>query len=183
MSEDTGNPGNTETGDPFQLAQRQAGTVALSPFERFKNYCIDRAALDSAGVGDELSATQVTNILTAESVDDVFKALELAGMIGLKDVPDGTEIQINGFRFAPGSNKDFANRLGVFVVIDASRLSDGSPLILDTGIERIIGALRAWEAQDAFPVQAVVKQQSTNSGNTMVTLRPVPPRAVQVDAG
>jgi hypothetical protein len=176
MSDETVNPANAD------VARRAAGTVATTPFERFRAYCADRAALDSVGVGDELSVNQVTKILTAQSTEDVFAALQMAGMIGLRDVPDGTEIQINGFRFAPGTNNDFANRLGVFVVIDAQRLSDGGPMVIDTGVERIIGALRAWEANDSFPVQAIVKQQKTQSGNTMVTLWPVPPRAVPASA-
>lgn len=158
---------------------RPAGAVQpLTPFERFRDYCLNRAALDGANVSAELAEQQVTTLINATTPEDVFNALKLAGLTALKNLDDGTEIEITGFHFVPGSNDDYANRLGVFVVIEAIAIATGLHIALDTGIERIIGALRAWEAMEAFPVQCTVRKQRTTAGREMVTLAPLSQRPV-----
>jgi hypothetical protein len=174
MSQDTPDTGN-------DLDVRPNGQVTVSPFQKFKAYCLDRADLEGPQIAEELSTAQMNAILESSNPDDVFNALELAGLRGLKELDDGTEITIRGFHFVRGTRDDFANRLGVFVVMDV-QYWDGTEAVHDTGVERIIGALRAWEAMDAFPVSAIVKKRATSSGNEMITLRPVPPRSVPGNA-
>src|ERR1700757_3094328 len=85
---------------------------------QFKRYVTDRAALDSSVSDyDGLQDAQLSSILSATSEDELFGAMERAGLTGLRDIEDGTEIQINGFRFIAGSNSEFANRFGVFVIM------------------------------------------------------------------
>jgi len=151
--------------------------------EQFKAYVVDRAALDGAVTDySELQDAQLGDILGAATEDDLFAAMEKAGLTGLRDVSNGTELQINGFRFIAGSNSEFANRFGVFVIMDCQNLSNGTEMQIDTGIERIIGFLRMVETGQAgieFPVSVVVQKDRTASGNEMVTFRKVPKRAVK----
>jgi len=156
------------------------GTVTgPTQFERFVQYAKDRAAVEGSLVGDELTESQMERILTATTQEELDNAMKLAGLTGLKDLADGTEIQINGYHLVPGSRSEFANKLGVFAVIDAQLVSNGAEIKLDTGILRIIGYLRMCEANGWFPVQRIVKKIPTGNGE-MVTLEPLTERAIPV---
>lgn len=163
------------------MAQEISKRAAL---EQFKTYVKNRADLDSAYAFTELNEAQLDKVLTATSEDDLFASLEMAGLIPLKSLETGTEIQINGYHYVHGTRDDYANSLGVFVVIEAQLLSNGQELTLDTGIDRVIGFLRMVESGQAgvnFPVSVVVHKIGTGSGNEMVTFKRLPPRAVKAD--
>lgn len=148
----------------------------------FKEYANNRAEIEATFAMDELAETQLEQVLTASSEDDLFKSLEMAGLVPLKSLETGTEIQINGYHMVRGTRDDYANRFGIFVVIEAQLLSTGEEMTLDTGVERIIGFLRMVESEQAgikFPVQVVVHKIPTATGNEMVTFKRVPKRAVK----
>jgi hypothetical protein len=153
--------------------------VAPRPVERFAEYAVNRAALDAGLVREELGSAQMDAILSAQTEEELDAAMAMAGLIGLRDMQDGTEIQINGFHYAPGTRSDFANRFGIFAVMDCVLIETGANVAIDTGIERIITWLRAMEAMGKFPVQRRVVKITTGSGNDMITLLPLKKRAVQ----
>lgn len=160
----------------------KTGTVTTkTPYEKFSEYCKDRADLDGQYVIDDLRQGQINNIFAATTPEELDKAMEAAGLTGLRDLDDGTEIQINGYHLMRGNRDEFANGLGVFAVMDAQLLSDGTPIALDTGIDRIIGYLRMIESGQIpgldFPVQRRVKKTMAGKGE-MITLLPVPKRVV-----
>jgi hypothetical protein len=161
----------------------KTGTVvSKTVYDKFAEYCKDRADLDGQYVIEELQENQMAAILSATTEAELDKAMEAAGLTALKDLDDGTEIQINGYHYMHGTREEFRTRLGVFVVMDAQLLSDGTQIALDTSVERVIGFLRAVESGQIegldFPVQRRVKKTPTGKGD-MITLHPIPKRAVQ----
>jgi hypothetical protein len=141
-------------------------------------YVKDRAAVEGSIVGDDLVNDQIDKILNAKDIDELDAAMEMAGLSGLNSIPAGTELQINGYHLVTGNRAEFGNRLGVFAVMDVQRLSDGTEMVLDTGVERIIAFLRACEANGWLPVQRVVHKIPTGAGE-LITLKRLPKRAVQ----
>jgi len=149
--------------------------------QQFATLVQGRAELDASFDAQEIAEAQLATILRAKNEDELFAAMELAGVSGLRDMEDGAEIEIRGYRFLRGMNEDFANRLGVYVIMDCVSLETGAEFPLNTGIERIIGFLRMVESGDAglmFPVSVRIKKSTTASGNTMVTFKRLSKRAV-----
>lgn len=163
--------------EPAKTGETQPPSV----YDQFITYVRNRAELEGQYAAAELENNQMAAVLSATSVEELDAAMEMAGLVALKDLDDGTEIQINGYHLVHGSRADYANRLGVFAVIDAQRVSDGVQMALDTGVSRIIGFLRMVESGQLgieFPIQRVVRKVPTNNGYEMVTLRPLSKRAV-----
>lgn len=153
-----------------------------SAVDIFVQYVQDRAQVEASIAGQELADTQLEEILSAVSEDDLFTALNIQGITALKDLAEGTEVQINAYHLVRGNRDEFSNRLGVFAVIQAQLLADGTNLTLDTGVERVIGFLRMVESGKTgqeFPVQVRIHKITTGSGNVMVTFQKVPRRAVK----
>jgi hypothetical protein len=144
---------------------------------RFAEYLQNRAAIEAPMVAQELSADQMERILIAENEDQLFDAMRLAGLIALRDIPDGTELQINEWHVAQGTRSEYMNRYRVFAVMNCQDISTGQEFIADTGVERVIGFLRMMEQFDRFPVQVQVSKQAAGSGD-LITFLPLRARAV-----
>lgn len=171
MSEETGKEvaGNTET----------SGEVIVRPHERFAQYLAQRASVEGEIVAKELTASQLDAILTASTPEELDTAMEMAELVALKDMQDGTELQINGFHVAPGNRVEFQNTLGVWAVLEAQLIETGATINLDTGVERVIGYLRMCEVMERFPVRVRVSKIGTSEGKEMITLLPLRGRAMQ----
>jgi hypothetical protein len=167
------------TPDAGEIAVKPDQVIAPRPIEKFAEYVTNRAALEANLVREELGSAQMDAILNATTEEELDAAMGMAGLVGLRDLPDGTEIQINGFHYAPGTRSDFANRFGVFAVMECVLIETGANVAIDTGVERIITWLRAMEAMDKFPTQRRIVKITTGSGNDMITLLPLKKRAVQ----
>jgi hypothetical protein len=172
MSENTGN----------DIESVRSGEIVQSPHERFAQYLQARAELEADQVAQELSEGQLDRILMATTPEELDAAMEMAGLVGLRDIPDGTEFQINGYHVAPGTRSDFMNSFKVWAVIDAQMLENGQQISIDTGIERVIAYLRMCEQFERFPIPVRVSVVQTGSGNNMVTLLPIRKRAVSGSA-
>jgi hypothetical protein len=162
-----------------EITVKPEQAVAPRPIEKFTEYVVNRAALEANLVREELGSAQMDAILNAQTEEELDAAMEMAGLIGLRDLDDGTEIQVNGFHYSPGTRSDFANRFGVFAVMDCVLIESGANVAIDTGIERIITWLRAKEAMGKLPTQCRVVKITTGSGNDMITLLPLKKRVVQ----
>lgn len=169
--------GNDMSSDEIDVKPEQA--IAPRPADRFAEYAQNRAALDADFVRLELGSNQMDAILTATTEEELNKAMEMAGLVGLRDIPDGTELEIRSFHYAPGTRSDYANRWGIFAVMDCVYMHTGVNVAIDTGVERIITWLRAMESLDAFPAQRRVVKTETGGGNFMITLLPLNPRVVE----
>lgn len=150
--------------------------------DRFAQYLQARAEVEADIVAKQLSESQLSAILTATTPEELDTAMEMAGLIGLRMLDDGAEIQINTFHVAPGNRPEYANSLGVWAVMEVQLLENGQQINLDTGVERVIGFLRMCEQMDRFPVQCHISKIGTGSGNEMITLLPLRKRAVQGSA-
>lgn len=156
----------------------QTGKVVARPTEQFGRYVQERAQIEAGIVAKELGADQMDAILNATTEAELSAAMEMSGLIGLRNMEDGTELQVNSFHYAPGNRSEFANRFGVFAVLECTMLATGENIALDTGVERIIVWLRAQELLGGFPVQRRVSKIQTGNGE-MITLLPLRPRAVK----
>lgn len=146
-------------------------------YDRFAEYMRQRAEVEQTNfqaTAEELTQEQVEKIMTADSEDALFAAMNFGGLTGLKDVENGTIIRINGYRVIQGT----LGSLGVYAILDATDPADGTPLALDTGVERILGFLRMAEVLELYPVTVQVLKKDTASGNTMVTFKKIKRPAV-----
>lgn len=153
----------------------------LTPMARFARELVGRAEIENdfsaEGVGDELTEQQVERILNAQTEDELFEAMEFGGLIGLKDVPDGTVLEFFSFRIVKGT--DNKGKLGVYAAIQAKGPS-GEERGYDTSVPRIIAFLMQAEQKGLFPLTIQIATRNTAGGNTMVSLRKVPPHVVRV---
>jgi hypothetical protein len=152
-----------------------------TPLQRFARELVMRAEveenIDAEATGDELTAIQVERILAAETDDELFEAMEFGGLVGLKDVPDGTVLEIQSFRIVKGT--DNKGKLGVYAAMQAKG-QNGEERGYDTSVPRIIAFLVQCERKELLPVTVQIATRNTNSGNTMVSLRKVPAHVVRV---
>lgn len=158
---------------------KTAKTVQLTDFEKFVKFIQDRAEIDSSfSSADELAEKQVIKLLAAENMDSLFEGMRLEGLTGLRELENGTELQINAYRLVRSSRPDMQGRTSVYAIIDAVDLATGEALALDTGIERVITFLVKCEMIGALPVSVcITKVTAQNSGNVMITFSPVRARA------
>jgi hypothetical protein len=153
------------------------GDVAKSesrPFERLVEYLRERAVVDQTEFDpEEINAEQVDKIMTAGSEDELWEAMKMAGLTGLRDLEDGQALRIHGYRLLQGDMG-----IGVYAVLDADDPDTGEAFALDTGVTRILAFLRMCEVMQKFPIEVVVKKKTTASGNELITLRKRAKRAV-----
>jgi hypothetical protein len=167
---------NTPTSQELELKRTQS---LVKAYDRFTAFVQKRAQEDAGNAREELEEDQMQRIITAETEEEMEAALNMAGLVGLRTLDDGTEIRILSFRFAPGSNEQYANKLGVFVIMRVVLLATGQEISVDCGVERIIAALDFWARKDMLPIDRIVKKIRTGSGNDMITLAKLPTRAVK----
>jgi hypothetical protein len=145
------------------------------PFEKLVAYLRDRAVVDQTEFDpEEINAEQVDKIMTATSEDDLWEAMKMAGLTGLKDLENGQALRIHGYRLLQG---DLG--IGVYAVLDADDPDTGEAFALDTGVTRILAFLRMCEVMEKFPVEVIVSKKATASGNELITLKKRATRAVK----
>jgi hypothetical protein len=161
-----------------EIAVKPEQAIAQRPSEKFAAYAKERAALEAPLVAEELGMAQGDAILSATTEEELNAAMETASLIALKDLDDGTEIEIHGFHLAPGTRSEFATNLGVFAVMQCTLIEESRDVSIDTGVERIIKYLRMAEQLELFPVQRRIRKTPTGQGE-MITLLPIKKRPVQ----
>jgi hypothetical protein len=93
------------------------------------------------------------------------------------------EQRVNSFSVHE-SGDAFNAPLNHYVIVQATRLSDGTPLVWNTGAPLVIGKLRWLEAAEKLgsaEADCVVRGTDTPKG-TVLKLKPIPARAVTVTA-
>jgi hypothetical protein len=144
----------------------------------FKEYMIQRAELEGEGLAFEIASGQVAKILDAANSDnesDLWDADELDMLNGM-DMTD-VEQRVNSFTVHKATG-EVENPWGVFIVVQATRLSDGADVTWNTGAISVVSKLRAFEARGMFPLPCVIRGTKSGKG-TVLKLRPIPVRAVQ----
>jgi hypothetical protein len=142
-------------------------TSDMTPYQKFINYSLQRADVENTDWdAHEITESQITDIMSAADEDALFAAMETAGLTGLRDLPNATELEVHGYRLVRGNLG-----IGVYAVIDAVNMTTGGENVaLDTGIERVIAFLRMAEVMELFPLHVVVTKKTTGSGNELITL-------------
>lgn len=159
-----------------EVTARQNGELDR-PSYKLREYLRARAEMEAPVVAQELSDQQMDKILTATTPEELDEAMKIAGLIGLRDLANGTEIQINGFHVALGTRSEFMNSLGVFAVINCQDLETGQEFNVDTGVQRVIAFLRMCEHFERFPLPVTVTKTAAGGGE-LITLLPLRKRAV-----
>jgi hypothetical protein len=148
----------------------------VSPHQRFKDSLVRQAEVEAPTRATDVAAAQVTKILTAETIDDIWAADE-GGVISGQDMED-VELEIHDYGLAKSADQ-YNTNLGVYVLIDATRMDTGEKVIINTGSDLIIAKLAKFRQADAFPIEGVIKGTPTSSGGRLLRLRPLPRRAVR----
>lgn len=150
------------------------GAVAQRPrVAAFAEYLQTRAtATPTKQRALEVSVNQVEAILAASedgSDDDIWDA-DRGGTIGLRDIA-GAVIRIHSIEISIANDPAYEADLGVFALIYATMLYDpernypaGADVVINTGVGRVITKLRAFEARDKFPLDALVTAIKSQSG-------------------
>jgi len=152
------------------------GSVAVQrPYEKFLEYLGHRADVDGANNTFDVAAGMMDKIFNASTAEEIWDADEgglLAGQ-NLKDV----EQEIKGFKVLRSNRADFDNGMGVYIIVDATRLDTGEDIVWNTGAPGLIAKLRAFEAMNLLPIRGVIRGQLAGNGEVL-KLRPIPSRAV-----
>lgn len=156
------------------MTSKQVSAKHDRPYTQFVTYIQQRAEVQGDFDADELTAEAADRILTAETEEDLFAAMKVAGLTGLQYLDNGTVIRIEGFKFLKGNLG-----VGAYAAIDAVDVSTGERLALDTGIPRVLAFLRQAENMGLLPVTVQVQKKATGSGNELVTLGKAPVHTVR----
>jgi hypothetical protein len=153
---------------------------------QFHAFMLARAQRNSSERSEEVMLAQGQAILTAESVDDIWRA-DMGGTVQVKDAP-GLEVEIRSMEPVVSNRQDIDNQHGYYVSMDAvalggpadvltqNGLTPGQSFALQTGAELFVKKVRALEAAGAFPVKGVITRITTANGNTVMKLFPMPTR-------
>jgi hypothetical protein len=155
-------------------AIKDGTTLAPKPHERFIGSLMARAEREGQTLGRDVSLSQIDKVLQAETEEDVWNADE-GGTVSGQDMID-VEMQILSITVAPSSD-EYDATLGVFINIKAIRLDTGDEIVVNTGADKIITKLVKFESMGLLPIEGVIRGVKTRNG-TMLTLRPLPKRAV-----
>jgi len=149
---------------------------AVERMSGFANALKARATVEDSEIdGKEVAANIAMQVLQAQTIDDIFKVSE-SGMPGGRDLVD-VEQRITGIAVRTGKDTDIRNDLvgGTFLVVTATRLSNGEPITWDTSATQLVAQLIALEAKDAFPIDVKIVDVG---GKGALALRQVAKRAV-----
>lgn len=165
--------------------------VAKRPAERFRQYAVARALDTSVNRGADVMDSQVDRILAQAERDDVTEKdiwdADAGGTVQARDVP-GLEVQISDLSFVASSRDDIENNKGYYAsmgatvlggpedVLTKAGLEIGTDFVLQTGADLIIAKVRAFQAREMLPVNAVITATRTSSGNDVLRIRPLPKR-------
>lgn len=141
---------------------------AERPYMKLMSELATVAELDSTSgdkSGFEIAAEVVDNIMTAESIDDVF-AVNASGPADISDYT-GMPISIFNPRFRKSDEKYRKNGLGVFVIFDA--MTDaGEAVTISTGAVNVVASIRKIQtlggATETAPTRLRINAREVGNG-------------------
>ena len=151
------------------------------PTEGFMEYLARRARQDGENRNYEIAASQLDQILSAETPEQMWAADDFDSTAG-KDLED-LEMRVDGFTVHE-SSAQYVSTLGFYVMVSAVRLSDMTQFVFNTGSPLIIGKLRWLEAAELLgtpDAECIIKGTDTSNGRVL-KLKPIPQRAAQASA-
>jgi hypothetical protein len=162
-------------GAPAAATRTPASTRApeVSQAESLIQYLARRAEMEGESRAYDVAVSQLDRILAADDEAALWDADEYESTGG-RDLVD-VEQNVKGFTVHKGGEQ-FKTPLGFYIMVNSSRLSDGSEFIWNTGAPLIIGKLRWLEAHEKLPINCVIRSTPTPNGEVL-KLRPIPTRA------
>jgi hypothetical protein len=163
----------------------KAGNVA-SPtvHDRFAEYMALRAKQDDrdTGTADEAMNRISEKLLTAETEADIWEADE-GSLPSAEDMVD-IEQRIFGFDIVASKDEDKRNKRtgNAYLVIHSARLDNGEMTDWSTSatlvVQKLVRFAQLGYFLDGKYLDAVVRSNTTNAGNEVYKLRPIPQRAI-----
>lgn len=153
--------------------------VATRPSAKLVEWLASRAELDGQDLALEVASRQLDAVMTAQTEEEMWAAVETGGTLGGRELED-VEIQVDQFIVRPSTGQ-YKAPLGHFIIITGVRLSDGSPILINTGSPLIIGILRWLEAKELLPAQLVIRGDDTPNGRRLWMER-IPSRMPQAQS-
>jgi hypothetical protein len=176
--------------DKGQVAASDAKTGDIaSPtvHDRFSEYMQLRAKQDErdTGTADEAMNRISEKLLTAETEADIWDADE-GSLPSAEDMVD-IEQRIFGFDIVASKDEDKRNKRtgNAYLVVHAARLDNGEMVDWSTSSTLVVQKLIRFSQLSPNPyfldgkyLDAVVRSNTTNAGNEVYKLRPIPQRAI-----
>lgn len=147
-----------------EIDTTNGGTIAR-PSIGLVAWLADQADRDSGNLAFEITADQLDKMLSAEDTEDFWQAVESAGTTAGKELED-VPFRADSFTVHK-SGESFKAPLGHFVVIHAVKLTDGEPVLINTGSPLVIGVMRWHDMKDRLPVFMVIRGANTPNGRRL----------------
>lgn len=165
-------------GTPARQSKATAAETEPRVSDTFVAYLAQRAEEEGVNLNYEVSARQLDKLLIAESEEALWEIVQ-RDSIGARDLED-VELQVHDFSVHKGGDQ-FEAPLGVFIVVNSTRLANGEDEMFNTGSPLIIGILRWYEAKGLLPYNFVVRGAPTPRGRRL-WLEKIPQRMMQAKA-
>jgi hypothetical protein len=170
--------------DVSTTATTNGEVVSSGLVDKFHAYMLDRARTADNRSG-EIMRDQTERILTAQTEDEIWDA-DTGGTIQCRDVP-GLMVEIRSYEPVISNRTDIENSSGYYLSMDATvlgALNDdvltrnglhvGQDIALQTGAWLLMSKVRAMEAGGYLPMRTLIKDYTTQSGNTVLKFARMP---------
>ncbi len=148
-----------------------------SLLNRFVDQIKGEAELTKTMTSSDVASRVTEKMLEADSLEDAIAAQD-SGMPSGKDLVD-VEMQVNDFDTLPSSEQfSEGSPLGVYLLVHAVKLEDGSPLEFSTGAPNIVTLLHKARKLDRLPLDCVIRSKPTSNG-ALLTLKLLPKRVIR----
>lgn len=160
-----------------EKAQKSGQVQQMTPLQRFIHQVQGEAELTKTMTSGDVASRVAANMIEAETLEDAIAAQD-SGMASGKDLVD-VEMQVNEFDTLP-SNEAFkeGSPLGVYVLVHAVKLEDGTELEFATGAPNIVTLLHKARQLDRLPLDCVIRSKPTSNGE-LLTLKLLPKRVIR----
>jgi len=164
------------------VAQKPDNAVAIKPHEAFRSWM--QQNMQEAD-GELIAADNLDRMLTADNDDDIWNA-DAGGTVQGRDAV-GLEVEILDFKSTPSHKADIESNYygtmratvlgGPTDVLTKNGLNVGDSIALQTGAENILGKVFAFHLRGRLPIRAIITGTTTQSGNEVLSIRPLPVRS------
>jgi hypothetical protein len=146
-------------------------------FERWiKALDSEAQATEAFSDTSEITANVAEAILSAPTMADAF-AVQDAGLPSGKDLVD-VEHEIKTFEVIKGDAKYSEHSLGYYFRVHAARLEDGAEFTYSVGAPNVMLVMHRLRQENQIPGAEVVIRSKPTANGALLTLRPVPRRAL-----
>jgi hypothetical protein len=134
------------------------GTLPVRASDRVRS-AIDEMKRDSADVSDQIMA----NILSADTVDDVFAQTEgEAGTLIASESRYGVPLRVQSVTL---NESTFSEGPPAYCVLGCVNLGSGANEVIGCGASNVLAGMIKLHQLDAFPIDVVIYESAKRTGN------------------